>query len=212
LTSGFDADHPRQSALFYALNASSQQGSNRSAYWLSADKQLDGWTSTFFPGVQAKQSVPELFGDSFQNMWIAPAPVLALLAPTIETLEDKDSAITDKNFAKRKIKLRVKSPRLAPKLKISIESIDVLDSKVAGQVYSQTPQPHWYLDSYGLTDEGLIIELTVKAGVPFMVRAIDFTYGFPATVRNPWPTGMMSKPNEFSDTTAVVNVVQFRLN
>ena len=196
LTSGFDANHPRQNTLFYALSSSGQR-----AYWLSTDKQLDEWTSAYFSKAQAKQQLPEIFGYSFPAVWTTPAPVLALQKPTIETLEDIAMA------GKRKIKIRVKSPRRAPKLKVTIEGIAVLHSNVGGQYYSQSPQPHWGLDSVGLIDEDLIIEFVVKAGVPFIVRAIDFSYSLPATTLNPRPAFIISKPSEFSDTTAVVNVI-----
>ena len=202
LTAGFDADHPRQNTLFYALDNSGQR-----AFWLSTDKHLDEWTSAFFPTIQAKQQVPELFGDSFPAMWAAPAFLLAFQPPIIETLED--SAISDNSAGKRQLKIRVKSPRHAPKLKVMIEGIAVLQSKVAGQFYSQIPQTHWGLDSMGLIDEDLIIEFMVNAGIPFTVRVIDFSYGLLATVLNPRPAGMISKPSEFSDTTAVVSVINF---
>jgi Peptidase family M28 len=208
LTSGFDSDHPRQNTLFYAINNSEQWGSQQRAFWLSTDKQLDEWTSAFFPNAQAKQQVPAIFGDSFQAMWSAPAPLLALQSPTIETLED--TALSDAIPGKRKITIRIKSPRQAPKIKVAIEGIDVLHSIVAGQTFSQSPQSHWSLDSVGLIDEGLIIEFIVKAGVPFKVRAIDFSYGLPAKPLIPRPLSMISKPSEFSDTTAVVNVIGYR--
>jgi Peptidase family M28 len=204
LTSGFDAVHPRQNTLFYALNETHQQ-----AFWLSTDKQLDEWTSTYFPNSQTKQNIPELFGENFPPLWAAKAPLLSLQAPTIETLED--SAIADKSSDKRKLKIRVKSPRHAPKIKITIEATDVLQSKVAGQLFSQSPQPHWCLDSVGLIDEDLIIEFMVEAGVPFTIRAIDFSYSLPAAILRPRPSSMMSTPSEFSDTTTVVSIVGYRL-
>ena len=203
LTSGFDVDHPRQNTLFYALNSSGQR-----AFWLSTDNQLDQWTSVFFPNGQAKQQVPKIFGDRFPAMWAAQAPVLALQKPMIETLED--NGISDKSAEKRKIKIRVKSSRLAPKLTITIEGIAVLQSKVAGQLYSQSPQLNWSLDSVGLNDEDLIIEFVVKAGVPFKVRVIDFTYGLPVINPISRPSAMTDKPSEFSDTIAAVSVFNFQ--
>ncbi len=202
-TSGFDANHPRQNTLFYVLSSSGQR-----AFWLSTDKQLDEWTSAFFASPQAKQHLPELFGDNFPAMWAAPVPMLALQSPTIETLED--SALSDKNSDKRKIRIRVKSPRHAPKLKVTVEGADVLHSTVAGQLFSESLQPHWSLDSVGLIDEDLIIEFMVKAGIPFKVKAIDFSYGLPATTLNPRTSFIISKPSEFSDTTAVVNFIYYR--
>lgn len=203
VTSGFDTEHPRQNTLFYALNGSEQR-----AFWLSTDKQLDEWTSIYFPNIQTKQHIPEIFGESSPPLWAAPAPLLALQPPVIETLAD--SAIADKRSDKRKLKIRVKSPRHAPKLKIIIEGINVLHSKVAGQLFSQSPQPHWKLDSVGLNAEDLIIEFVVKVSMPFTIRVIDFSYGLPATGFKPRPSSMIGKPSEFSDTKAMISVITYR--
>ncbi len=201
LSSGFDANHPRQNTLFYTLSGTPQH-----AYWLSSDKQLDGWTSTYFPNIRAKKHMPGLFGDSFPPLWAAPAAVLTLQAPTIETLED--IAIAGTSPGQRQLKIRVKSSRHAPKMKVAIEGIDVLQSKVAGQPYTQSPRTHWRLDSVGLNDEGLVIEFLVKPGIPFSIRVIDFSYGLPAITSMPRPASMISSPSELSDTTAVVKVLE----
>jgi hypothetical protein len=198
LSSGFDANHPRQNTLFYALSGTPQH-----AFWLSSDKQLDEWTSTYFPNIKAKRQLPELFGENSPSLWAASAPLLNLPSPTIQTLED--SAITGKNADLRELKIKVKSTRHAPKLKITIEGIDVLESTVAGQTYSKYPQSQWSLNSVGLIDESLIIKFIVKAGIPFKVRAIDFSYDIPVTTQKTQPIAIISKPTEFSDTTAVVN-------
>ncbi|MEQ1544781.1 M20/M25/M40 family metallo-hydrolase [Methyloglobulus sp.] len=194
LTSGFDASRPHQNTLFYALNSTQQQ-----AFWLSSDKQLDEWTSTYFPNIEAKRQLSELFGDNSPSLWAASAPLLTLPSPTIETLED--SAIADKNSDKRKIRVRIKSPRHAPKIKVTIEGIDVLYSKVAGQLFSQSPQSHWKLNSVDLIDEDLIIEFIVKTGAPFTVRVIDLSYSSPAAILMPRPSFMgisKNSKNSFS--------------
>jgi hypothetical protein len=203
LTSGFDADHPSQNTLFYALNSEEKR-----AYWLSTDQQLDKWTSTLFANSKAKQQVPEPFGDSFPAMWVSPAPLLALQKPIIQTWED--NIVNDNGVDRRKIKVQIKSPRQAPKLKVFIEGTDVLRSIVAGQLYSETAQSHWQLDGIGLNNKDLIIEFVVKSGVPFKVKAIDFSYGLPAAILKPRPAAMISKPSEFSDTIATVNVLGYR--
>jgi len=202
-TSSFDVDHPRQNTLSYALNSEGKR-----AYWLSTDQQLDQWTSTFFANSKARQPVPTPFGDSIPALRLAPAPVLTLQKPTIQTLEDK--IVTDNGVNRRKIKVQIKSPRQAPKLKVAIEEADVLRSIVAGQLFSESPQSHWELDGTGLNNEGLIIEFMVKSGVPFKVKAIDFSYGLPVAILKPRPAAMISKPSEFSDTIAVVNVIDYR--
>ncbi len=191
MTSGFDNEHPQQNTLFYALNTS-----NHSAFWLTTDKQIDQWTTNFFPNAQAKQQLPELFGKPFPALWVSPAPVLDLPAPTVETLADTIIA------GHRNIKLKIKSVRHAPKLKVSIEATEILNSKIAGQKFTKYPQTHWYLDSFGFNDEGLIIEFMVAADTHFAVKVMDISYELP-TFTLPRPSNMISKPSEFSDNTIV---------
>jgi Peptidase family M28 len=201
-TSGFDTKHPRQNTLSYTLGGTPQH-----ALWLSSDQQLDEWTSTYFPNINARRRLPELFGDNSPPLWAASAPLLTIASPKIETLED--SVIAGKHTTLRALKIGVKSTRHAPKLKITIEGIDVLESIVAGQLYSKYPQSQWSLNSVGLIDESLIIKFIVKAGIPFKVRAIDFSHDIPVTAQKPRPISMISKPTEFSDTTAVVSVFDY---
>jgi Peptidase family M28 len=198
LTSGFDVDHPRQNTLFYALDSKGQ-----SAYWLSTDKQLDQWTSTYFPKAQAKQAVSALMGSGYPAMWVAQAPLLTLPPPTLETLED--SVIKGNPANKRKLTLRVKSARMAPKLKVTIEGCAVLSSTVAGQPYTKFAEAHWRFDSVGLNEEALDIEIIVNAGNTFAIRVVDVSYGLHADGQNSRPSSMISKPSEFGDSTLVIN-------
>jgi hypothetical protein len=197
-TSDFDALHPRQNTLFYALDSNKQQ-----AYWLSTDKQLDHWTKTFFNNQKEKHRVPEIFSGAPLNLWSADAPALPLSPPEIEKLADN---VID---SKRILKLKVKSIRHAPKLSIEIEGVEILNSKVAGKAYSQSPQANWRLDSFGLNDEDFVIDITVKPGIPFTVRITDFSYGLPELKLTQRPSDTIPKPGEYSDTTAVVKIIGF---
>jgi len=196
LTSGFDEEHPRQNTLFYALN-----NADNKAFWLSTDQALDQWTATYFPNATKKRQVPEIFGDNTSDLWVAGAPVLTLSSPSIELLEDGTMG------SNRRIKLRVKSLRQAPKLKVTLEGVDVYSSMVAGQVYTQSLQSNWHIDIFGLSDEGIIIDLFIKVAKPFIVRVIDMSYGLPAKILKSRPLFTISRPIEFSDTTAVVEVL-----
>jgi len=196
LTSGFDEENPRQNTLFYALN-----NAENKAFWLSTDQALDQWTATYFPNATKKRQVPEIFGDNTSDLWVAGAPVLTLSSPSIELLEDGTMG------SNRRIKLRVKSLRQAPKLKVTLEGVDVYSSMVAGQVYTQSLQSNWHIDIFGLSDEGIIIDLFIKVAKPFIVRVIDMSYGLPAKILKSRPLFTISRPIEFSDTTAVVEVL-----
>ena len=198
-TSGFDIEHPRQDTLFYAVASNLKR-----AYWLSADKQLDQWTQTFFENQKEKHRVPEIFGeDSPISLWSADAPVLPLPPPQINTVADSHID------GKRILKLKIKSIRHSPKLSVAIEGVDVVSSHVAGQVYTKDQQSNWRLDSFGLRDEDLLIDLTVKPGVPFTLRTTDYSYGLPETKLTIRPADTIPKPGEYSDTIAVVNTVRF---
>ncbi len=201
-TSGFDAEHPRQNSLFYVLNDSKQN-----AYWLSTDRQLDQWTATFFPKAEDKRLMASLLGSNYPDMWMASAPVLAQPSPILEILED--SLLIDKATLNRKLTIRVKSTRNAPKLKIMAEGVSVLSSTVAGWPYTTTPGPNWRLDSIGLNGEGLDIEIIVNAGKPFVLRLIDVAYGLPAAGQQPRPPFTISRPGEFSDTSIIAKVFRF---
>ena len=197
-TSGFDATHPRPNNLFYAL-----EGSTGKAFWLSTDEDLDRWTRTFFPGDAVQRKVPEIFGDRHWQFWAAPAPVFALPAPAVEVLADNITAGT------RKINLQIRSLRHAPEFDVYVEGTEVLSSQVQGRIFSQTLLREWRLDAFGIAQEGLNIELKVKAGAPFKIRVIDFSFALPPADFPPRPADMIPQPFGLSDTTAVVRTIAF---
>jgi hypothetical protein len=197
-TSGFDAEHPRQNTLFYALDSNTQ-----SAYWLSTDKQLDHWTKTFFGNQKEQRYVPGIFGGAPLKLWSADAPILSLSPPEIETLDDSTSD------GKRTLTIKIKSARHTPKLNMTIEGIEILASKVAGLAYTSAPQTNWRLKAYGLNDEDLVIEITVKPDKPFTLRISDVSYGLPDIKQTVRPSDSIAKPGEYSDTVVVVKHVRF---
>jgi hypothetical protein len=199
LTAGFDADHPRQQSLFYALNAQEKR-----AFWLSADKELSQWASAFFALPNKPQQLPEIFGDNAKALWAKPAPLLALPPPIVETLEDRTIS------GQRKLTIRVKSIRQAPKLKVTVEGVGVLQSTVGGQPYPQDVRSRWQLNAVGLGKEGLIIGLVVEPGRPFIVRVIDISQGLGQQHHIQLPKIVIDSPAEFSDADLVANVKRYR--
>jgi hypothetical protein len=198
-TAGFDTRHPRPNNLFYGLD-----GATGKAFWLSADKTLDAWTKTFFPDHPVQRQVPEILGDGSGVYWVAPAPVFALQAPGVEVLEDGVAS------GIRKITIRVRSLRHAPKLNVVVEGAGVLASKVQGRLFSQTLRQAWRLKSFGMAGEGLVIELHVQADATFKIRVIDFSYELPRTNLPSRPSGMIPRPFGLSDTTAAVKTIAFK--
>jgi hypothetical protein len=195
-TSGFDTERPRPNNLFYALDSVTEK-----AFWLSADKSLDEWTRTFFTDPKGKRRGPEIFGEKSGLYWAGSAPVLPLQAPAIDVLADSiRSGI-------RKITIQVRSLRHAPEFRVFVEGLAVISSKVDNRIFSEEFVPEWSLQGFGFPEQGLNIELTVQAGTPFIIRAIDFSYGLPRTNFRPRPANMISQPFGLGDTTAVVNTI-----
>ncbi len=198
MTSRFDAEHPRQDQLFYALNPSLQQ-----AFWLSSDKHLDKWSAAYFPDNTKRQSLPAIFGHDEYKYWLAKAPVADYPAPAVTVLQDVSTA------QQRLVTLAVKSLRDAPHLQIQVEGAVVLQSTVAKQSYNQLPERHWQLEAYGLRNEGLTISLTLQPGIHFTLRAIDSTYSLPDFLPQPRPEDSIPKPSKYSNNTLVVTTINF---
>ena len=198
-TAGFDTDHPRPDNLFYAVD-----GATGKAFWLSQDKYLDEWTRIFFPSNPERRRIPEIFGEGARDYWAAAAPVFDLPAPTLVVLEDS----TEGNS--RKINIQARSLRRAPRLSLSVEGTGVISSKVEGRLFSQAFRPEWSLKGFGIPKEGLNIELNVKAGSPFKIRVIDFSYELPLTSSQLRPSNMIAQPFGISDTTIVTRTFAFR--
>jgi hypothetical protein len=198
VNSGFDTDQPRPDNLFYAVD-----GSTGNALWLSQDKSLDDWTGIFFPYNPERRLVPEIFGDKSMNYWAAAAPIFPLPAPAIEVLEDSTTANV------RKLNINVRSLRHAPKLNLSVEGVGVISSKVEGRPFSQSINHRWKLKSFGISDEGFNIELTVQAGLPFNIRVIDFSYELPSVGLQPRPSDKIAQPLGLSDMTVVAEIIAF---
>lgn len=197
MRSGFDSHHPRQQSLLYALDS---QGQN--AFWLSADKQMDQWTSAFFNKPKKMQFLPEIFGDQLSKWWVSPAPVFSISPPIIEKLQD---SLT---LSGRNVKINIKSAKQSSRLKISLEGADVLSSKIEGQVYSDFRQTHWNLNLVGLFNEGLVIEFIVQPDRPFIIRVLGINFGIEEFLLKPLPSYLINSPSELSDTKISVNTLK----
>lgn len=195
LTAGFNTEHPRPVNLFYALD-----GASGKALWLSANRSLDPWTGRFFPAPATRRRVPEIFGDDSGLYWTAPAHAFGVKAPVIEVLEDTVST------GIRKLNVRVQSLRQAPEIRVSVEGAAVLDAKVEGRIFSPAPRRPWRLKSFAVDQDGLALELRVKAGVPFKIRATDIVYALPWAPIPPRPADTMPQPFGLSDTTLAVTL------
>ena len=197
-TSGFDAAHPRQYSLFYASVPQEDE-----AYWLSTDEKPIPWGPIAFKKATAKNQFLEFLGDSHSVVWASPAVLSALPAPEIEILEDAVIAEA------RRVKIWVKSSRRAPKLKVALEGVGVITSKVAGETYSNASEGRWSLDAVGFNDEGLPFEFTLNPNRSFNIKIIDLSYKLPYNYAFKIPSSFINNPSEFSGTTVIVTARQF---
>lgn len=197
----FDVAHPQPDVLFYALD-----GNAGKSYWISRDAELDSWNKPFFAAETQQRTLPEIFGASPRKYWAAAAPAYAQLqAPEIEVV--RDGAVG----GNRELAIRVRSSRKAPAMTVKVEGVEVTKSTVHGHAYSTSAKEKWMVDAYGMGDEWLEIDLQVKAGVPFQLRAQDETYGFGELGVALRPAGFVSAmAGSSTDSVRTVTVKAFR--
>jgi hypothetical protein len=199
LNADFDAAHPRPDNLSYA-----QVGNPGTAFWLSSDPVLDSWTQGYFPGVTTRRAMPEVFGKRFRLLWAADTPSLHFPEPVIDVVEDQVMP------EGRNLILNIRSQRHAPMFIMAIEDTDVLRSRFQGRTFSDQPESSWLLAAYGVPEAGVVVNLTVPAGVPFRVRIMDRTYGLPVAGKPLRPADVIGQPFSDSETAQVVSVRDFK--
>jgi Peptidase family M28 len=196
LTSGFSPERPRQNSLFHVEVPATQQ-----AFWVSSDVDLDSWTRPFFnPGAKQLKhdTASDLFGSSSRLYWRNPAPRLNLPAPLIELVEDRiDGAL-------RTVKLEVRSQRLAPRITIRVEGIEVKAANVEGEKFVHPTAGQWEINAFAMLDKPVRLELTLAAGKGFSILVRDISWGLPAALVTPRPADMMPQAFRTSDTQQVL--------
>jgi hypothetical protein len=213
LTSGFDADHPRPNAVSYELDADTGE-----AVWVSADRDLDGWTSQFFRG----ETEPATFeGDvafvipggpfTFEGLR-GPAPAISLPPPRVERLDDVMEGGT------RTLRLRVASARGAHNAIVDVEARgEIVAASVDGKEIGRNGAPKNLRDrltfSYaGVPEDGLELSLAVQSPGPVEVTVEDVSEGLPEVPGmeiEPRPSWMMPLPVQGADPTKVEKTFVF---
>ncbi len=107
-SNGFSPAHPRENGVCYALDLDSQK-----AIWASGDKSLDSWTAQFFKPNE-KGTLEEFFPGRQTVYFKAPAPIVDIKGPELETLEDGVVSGT------RTTRLRITSPRKVPEVEVTL--------------------------------------------------------------------------------------------
>jgi len=176
LTSGFDAEHPKPNAVSYELNADTGK-----AVWKSPGRNLDGWTSQFFPGKTDPASYSGWMLPGLMDLEgvRGPAPPMDLTAPAVERLSD-----TAKD-GDRTLRLRVASSRGAPNVAVRVEAPgDIVSASIDGKKVDRDGVPEDLRDflafSYsGVPEDGFELSLTTDSVGPVKTTVQDISEGLP---------------------------------
>jgi hypothetical protein len=152
------------------------------AFWYSFGvRPADAWTAQFFPGrveaVDLKTIYPMLPDNPTPPAaFLGPAPVDNLPVPELSVLEDQVSANV------RTLSLRLISPRLARGLLVKVSGAQVLSASVNG--IGQTDPAWaglaaWYLRFYGMTGNGIELQLKVRPSSGITLTLTDQSDGLP---------------------------------
>jgi hypothetical protein len=191
-----DAEHPRQSSLFYA-----QIGNGGQAFWMSDDESVNAWSASLFSKDAQYRPATEVFGEYAPSLRIAPAPRL-LSAPSLEVLSDETTATT------RRLTVRVKSERLAPRLMMAVADGKVLRADVQGRSFTTSAQDSWVLNTAAPPAAGLVVSLELEAAKPLRIRLMDTSFGLPAELVPARPPELIAQPSPISDVMLAVTEVE----
>lgn len=201
LTSGYDHEQPKPNTIFFGLDADTGK-----AVWATNDARPDEWTSQFLrDGAQAQ--LKEFFPLSRRQYPQSQAAAVPLSAPEVSLLNAEQTGDGVKT-----LNLRVTSTRQAPMLSVYVDAGgDVLGAsvngkRVAGPVPGDGSQfkNQWVLFYFAPPAEGINITLTTKTSQPVKIRAVDATYGLPASAGvtvTPRPPDKMPGYHRYSDAT-----------
>ena len=186
----FDADHPKFTSVYY------RQDDRGVGHWETIDL-VNVWTRQFLPDVARYHYGLDYFpGLGTRTTISAPARGDHLPPPEIKVLSD--SATGDR----RTVTVRVRPRRPTAILSLLEDSVvGSLTASVDGRplqsrdttILDATPV-RWYFDYYSPPAAGVVVTLRCQAGRPLALRAVDYSYGLPATAargHTPRPPGML---------------------
>lgn len=203
LTSDFDASHPKQDNVFYALQADTGQ-----AVWASSTNRGDDGTSPFFSTQATIIDLPDFFPGRSWRFLTSQAPVAELAAPMIELLSDSLSS------TERTLHLRVTSPRKAPIISLYVDAdvvvrgTDVNGQMIKREVSEANPAQgnRWSLRYYALPAEGIELTLVSQSPQTIRIKAVDQSYELPlisGPALRPRSDRVMPAPLPLSEATLV---------
>ncbi len=186
--SGYTAERPKLNSLAYGLNLDTG-----SAAWFSYDKELDEWTTNFFPMSSAKPprgTVNGFIAGDDREYWKAPAPVAPYQGPQAKVVED----VTGPDG--RAVTVHLSMPERPLEVKIRLVSDNTVHSAT---VFDQTVKGggrDWTLYFRGFPPEGADITFRVDAGKPLAFEVVPELLGLPSLPGVPTrPDYMAVEPN-----------------
>ncbi len=172
LSAGFDARHPKPNNIMYALNTDTGQ-----AIWVSVDEKPDAWTAQFLGAKPSRSSVAGHLGDPGPTLH-APAPPVALAAPSVRFLDARD------RVGARTVTMHVTGPARASLIVLEVEH-EVTDVTIAGTPVPTRPllisgrASSWTLNFWNPPAQGFDLTLDVRSTAALRVTARASTPGLP---------------------------------
>lgn len=203
VTSYFDASHPKQNNVFYALQADTGQ-----AVWASSNTRADEWTSQFFSANAKINDLPDFFPGRTWRFLTSEAPAEELTAPKIETLSDNQGPV------ERTLRVRVTSTRQAPVMSLYVDAdAEVRGTHINGELIKQTSsvadpaqKNTWSLRYFALPADGIELTLVSQSPQAIRIKAVDQSYGLPVGSKatfKPRPESTIPAPLPLSDSILV---------
>lgn len=203
--SGFSNEHPRPESVRYELDATTSE-----ARWTTTDMDLGDWTGQFIPAGAARNAEVRYGVPGGPPTFTAPAPTLALAAPTVTLVETPQ-------LGERAVQIFFTSPRRAPVLEVKIDAAaPIIAATLAGQVldlsdYAPAREGQLWFYATGLAAEGFTLALTLGGPGAIQIELADMSDGLPAipgaVPRRPANT--MPSPGATWDGTLVRTRVRF---
>jgi hypothetical protein len=187
-TSSYTIERPKLNCLAYGLNFDTG-----SASWFSYDKQLDEWTSKFFPHGRSKPpcgTIREFIAGDIREYWKAPAPVAPYTGPQATVVKDSSGPKV------RTVTVHVSAPDLPRFVKIRLVSENTVHS---ASVFGQNLEgggKDWSMDFRGFPAEGVDITFEVEPAAPLALKVVAELLGLPSLPGVPGrPDYMAVEPN-----------------
>ncbi len=198
----FDAQHPIYDTLVYAADPDHGE-----AIWATSDPSTDSWTSQFIgkdatKGELPKYSLYDVLGRQ-QKLLYAHAPSTDLRPPALDILEDRTTG------SERVLRLRLRSQRRAPELTFTLTPQEAILDATCNGVSLMDPAPlkngsaakDWRLHYFGLPEQGIEVQLRLRAGSPVSFTLVDGSYGFPSVANTALPArSSINTPRPFVTT------------